>query len=217
MPEDDGIDVLPPLRTVLAVVLAAAVAVVAASARADTQPPNKFNAHGITFSYPADWLEFPVNYQVQIGKPLWIDSIGPPPQAPQPPANGSPPPPTSQPPSPSPNLVTIAAFQVSVAITKKNIGRYKKYFAVTVNQLAASLHGQVQSGPKRVNLTSLPGYAFQITAQLADGTILENHLVFAFKQKTEYFINCQHPQNDPLAPEINSGCDQIMRSFRPTK
>jgi len=216
VPEDDGIDVLPPLRTVLAVVLAAAVAVVAASARADNQPPNKFNAHGITFSYPASWVELPVSYEIQIGKHLWIDSIGPPPQAPQPPTNGSPPP-SSEPASPRPNLVTLAASHVSVAITKKNIGRYKKYFAATIRQLAASLHGQVQSGPTRVNLASLPGYAFQLTAQLADGTILENHLVFAFKQKTEYFINCQHPQNDPLAPEINSGCDQIMRSFRPTK
>ncbi|MFY9579017.1 MAG: hypothetical protein WAQ33_06810 [Gaiellaceae bacterium] len=216
MPKDDGIDVLPSLRRSLAVVLAAAVAVVAASARADNQPSNKFNAHGVTFSYPASWLEFPVSYEIQIGKPLWIASIGPPPQAPQPPANGSPPP-SSQPASPSPNLVTLAAFHVSVAITKKNIGRYKKYFAVTVRQLAASLHGQLQSGPTRVNLASLPGYGFQITAQRGDGTILENHLVFAFKQKIEYFINCQHPQDDPLAPEIDSGCDQILRSFRPTK
>src|SRR2546429_6014089 len=104
-----GIDVLPPIRTRLAVVVAAAVAVVAASARADNQPPNKFNAHGVTFSYPANWLELPVSYKIEIGKHLWIDSIGPPPQAPQPPpTTGSPPPPSSQPASPSPNVVTLA-------------------------------------------------------------------------------------------------------------
>jgi hypothetical protein len=83
--------------------------------------------------------------------------------------------------------------------------------------LSVFLHGQVESGPARVNLGNLPGYAFRLTARRADGTMLENRMVFAFKQKTEYFVNCEHPQNDSLAPEIESGCGQIMKSFRLAK
>jgi hypothetical protein len=207
--------VLPPLPTRAALVLAVFVAAIAASARADTPPPLIFDAHGVTFTYPSDWVELPVTYDVQTGTPLWIDSLGPIP--PLTPPSGSPPAPGSQPTAPSTNLVTLAGYHVGLALTKKNIGRYKQYFAASVAQLAAAAHGQVQSGPTRVTLAGLPGYAFQITVQRPDGSMLQNRLVFAFRRKTEYFVNCQHPPNDPLAAEIDSGCTQIMQSFRLSK
>jgi hypothetical protein len=208
--------VQPPLRTV-SVLVALAVAVFVGAARADTPPPPAtYNAHGVTFTYPGSWMELPVTYKVMIGTPLWLDSIGPAPTLP-PPTTGPPPPSGSQPAPTALNVVTLAAYHLPVVLTKKNIGRYKKYFGASFAQMAAAVHGQVESGPTRVNVGKLPGYGFRLSAPAADGTPLEDRVVFAFKQKTEYFFSCQHPQTDPLAAEVESGCDQIMQSFRPTK
>jgi hypothetical protein len=206
--------VLPPIRLAV-VIFAACLAIFVGAARADTPAPATFNAHGVTFTYPGDWIELPVTYQVMIGTPLWLESLGPAPSLP--PTTGTPPPSGTQPTPTALNIATLAAYHVGVALTKKNIGRYKKYFAASFAQMVAEVHGQVESGPTRVNVGKLPGYGFRFSAPAPDGTALEDHVVFVFKQKTEYFFACQHPQDDASAAEIESGCDQIMQSFRLTK
>ena len=122
--------------------------------------------------------------------------------------------PTPQPTATHLALVTLAAYHISVAITPRNIGRFKRNIAATVAQIAAQTHGQVESGPIRVNLARLPGYRFRLTVQLTDGTTIQTRIVFVFRKKTEYFLNCEYPQNDPSAAEIESGCDQVTQSFR---
>ena len=49
---------------------------------------------------------------------------------------------------------------------------------------------------------------------LFHGCGANSRIVFLFRKKTEYFFNCEYPQNDPLAAEIETGCDQVMQSFR---
>ena len=44
-----------------------------------------------------------------------------------------------------------------------------------------------------------------------------SRLVLVFNKRTEYFLNCQHVKDGPLAAEIEGGCDQLIRSFRLTK
>jgi len=209
---------LPPLAKRTAALISATIfAVVTAAARADDQPPNTFKGHGLTFSYPGSWIEIPATFETQIGTPLWTESIGPVPQVTPPaPADPSQPQPTPTPQSPATHLalVTLAAYHISVAITPRNIGRFKRNIAATVAQIAAQTHGQVESGPIRVNLARLPGYRFRLTVQLTDGTTIQSRIVFVFRKKTEYFFNCEYPQNDPQAAEIESGCDQVMQSFR---
>lgn len=211
---------MPPLAQRIAAALSATLCLVATTtARADDQPPNTFSGHGITFSYPGSWIEIPATFEVQVGTPLWTESVGPVPQVPTPaPPQPTPTPtPTPTPPPPAaahPDLVTVAAYHVSVALTKKNIGRYKPYIAAAVTQLVAQAHGQVLSGPMRVNVARLPGYSFQVTIQMSDGTMIASRIVFIFRKKTEYFLNCEYPQNDPLGPEIDAGCTQVMQSFR---
>jgi hypothetical protein len=60
----------------------------------------------------------------------------------------------------------------------------------------------------------LPGYRFQITATFADGTSIRSRLIYAFRKRTEYFLDCQSRDGDPLAAETEAGCDQITHSFR---
>ena len=207
---------MPPLaKRTAALLFAALFAAVTAAARASDQPPNTFKGHGVSFRYPNSWIEIPATFETQIGTPLWTESIGPAPQPTPPPDPSQPlPSPTPQPLAAHPALVTLAAFHISIALTPKNIGRYKQYIAATVAQIAAQTHDQVQSGPIRVNLARLPGYRFRLTVQLTDGTTIQSRIVFLFRKKTEYFLNCEYPQNDPVAAEIETGCDQITQSFR---
>jgi len=114
-------------------------------------------------------------------------------------------------------MATLAAYHISVAISPKNIARYKQPIAAAAAQLAAQLHGRVESGPVRVNIGRLPGYRFQLVATLSDGTVFRGRVVYIFKKQTEYFLNCQHTQEDPNSADIETGCSLIMRSFRLTR
>jgi hypothetical protein len=205
--------VKPPRFAALAA--AAVIGLVAASARADDLP-GAFGGHGVSFTYPESWLHSPGTFQVQSGTVLWTEFFGPAQAPTAPPSDPSQPAPST--PSPATDLqrdvVAVAAYRTTVSITKRNLPRYRRLINLFVSQLTAQAHGQVLSGPIRTAMGGLPGYRFQITALLTDGTTVESRLVLVFKKRTEYFLNCQHVQNGPFAQEIESGCDQVMSSFR---
>lgn len=207
----DSSSVVPPLAKRIATILSATVFLaIAGGARADDQTPKTFTGHGVSFSYPGSWIEIPATFEFQMGSALWTESVGPVPPVPAPQAQ-----PAATPPATThPDLVTLASYHISVALTRKNIGRYKQYIAASVAQFVAQAHGQVLAGPVGVTMARLPGYAFQVIVQTSDGTLITSRIVFVFRKKTEYFLNCEYPQNDPLGGEIDSGCDQIMQSFR---
>jgi hypothetical protein len=197
---------------------AAVISLVATVARADDLP-GQFGGHGVTFSYPQSWTHEPGTFQVQAGNALWTEFFGPvpapttpPPADPSQPAPS--PPPTDPPTAPQQDLIAVASYRTNVSITKKNLPRYRPLIKLFVQQLTLQAHGQVLSGPTRVTMARLPGYRFQITALLQDGTTIESRLVLVFKKRTEYFLNCQHVQDGPLAAEVEAGCDQVMSSFR---
>jgi len=207
---------LPPLvKRAAALLFVTLFAVVAATARAADPAPKTFKGHGLSFKYPGSWSEVPATVVAQVGRALWTESIGPEPTLPDP----SQPQPT---PGPQPDaghrpMATLAAYHISVAISPKNIARYKQPIAAAAAQLAAQLHGRVESGPVRVNIGRLPGYRFQLVATLSDGTVFRGRVVYIFKKQTEYFLNCQHTQEDPNSADIETGCSLIMRSFRLAK
>ncbi len=196
----------------VALLAAVLVAVCAASARADAVP-GSYSGHGISFSYPSDWLNLPATIEVQQGTPLWTESFAPIPQAPAP-APGSPTPPATQPSAPmSTDLVIIAAYHLPFSITKKNIARYRNLVRVSTQVLLAQAGGQLVSGPTRISMGKLPGYRVDATATFAN-TAVDNRLVFGFRGHSEYFLNCENTHGGPLTAEIQSGCDQIMHTFR---
>ncbi len=204
---------MPRVKRIVAVLAAALVAVAAASARAD-ELPGTFSGHGISFTYPAGWEHKLGALQYQVGSPLWAEFFAPPTplsSAPVDPANSGTP--SVTPPPLSYDVVILAAYHVSVSITKKNLPRYRSSIRAAVTQLVGQAHEQILAGPTRVALSKLPGYRFDTSVQMSDGTMLASRLVFVFRQKTEYFLNCQHVQDGPLATEIDSGCAQVMQSF----
>lgn len=195
----------------------AVITLAAATARADDLP-GAYSDHGVSFSYPTAWLHVPGDFQVQSGSELWSEFFGPAPAPTPPPATD---PAQPQPPAPAtplvlPDVVAVAAYRTNVSITKKNLPRYKQAIQLLVTQLVTRANGKVLSGPVRLTMGGMPGYRFEATAALTDGTLTESRLVLVFRKKTEYFLNCQHVQNGPLTAEIEGGCDQLMHSFRVT-
>lgn len=198
--------VLPPIvRRIVVLSLPVLLALVAAAAHAAGQPPSTFKGHGVRFSYPGNWLELSGSVEAHVGNALWAESVGPTQTAPADP---------SQPTTTHRPLVTLASYRSPVSITAKNIGRYRAAIVGSVTQLVGQVHGRMESGPARVSMGRLPGYRFQITATLGDGVTIRSRLVYVFRRRTEYFLNCQYAQNDQLASETEAGCDQVMRSFR---
>jgi hypothetical protein len=199
----------------VALAAAAVIGLVAAAARAEDLP-GQFGGHGVTFSYPQSWLHEPGTFQFQAGNARWTEFFAPVPAATTPPADPSQPapPPTLPPTGPQNDLIAVASYRTNVSITKKNLARYRPLIKLFVQQLTTQAHGRLLSGPARTTMARLPGYRFQITAVLQDGTTVESRLVLVFKKRTEYFLNCQHVQDGPLAAEVEAGCDQVMSSFR---
>jgi hypothetical protein len=204
-----------------AFVAAVLVAAVAATARAEDLP-GSYSAHGVSFTYPATWWHVPASFRVQIGTPLWTEFFAPPPVVPPPPPPdpNQPPPAEPSPPPPPPtadqftDIVGISAYRLSLAITKKNLPRYKRLIQMTVLQLALRSGGQLLSSGTRVTMGGLPGYSFDVAVPSTGGATLQSHLVMVFKQKIEYFVNCQHLADGPLAAEVTAGCTQLTKTFR---
>jgi hypothetical protein len=196
-----------PRLTRLAVLVAAAlVAVGAASARAD-DVPGSFVGHGVTFSYPTAWLHVPASFEKQVGAPLWMESFGPIPVP-----NGDPSQPAQT--GPLPDLVTVASYRLRISVTKKTLPRLRPAIQALASSLALEAGGKLLGPAQRTRVGKFPAYRMDATATLQDATVVQSRLVFAFNRRTEYFLNCQHVQDGPLSDEIESGCDQVMQSFR---
>jgi len=210
-------------KRIVAAFAATAAALVTMVARADDLP-GAYGGHGVSFSYPTTWLHGPGQFEVTAGTPLWQEFFAPAtapvtPTPPSPPTDPSQPPPQPQPQPQTVqrDLVAVAAFHTNIAITKKLLPRLKPVLAVMVSRLAAQTGGALLRGPQRVTIGGMAGYRFQTTSKLDPATTTESRLVFVFKGRMEYFLNCQHVQNGTYATEIEGGCDQVMKSFRLTK
>jgi hypothetical protein len=200
-----------------ALAAAALIAGTAASARADEAPPAVFGAHGVTFSYPLAWQHIEGKFSIQVGRPLWSEFFAPPAPAVPPPDPAQPPPagttPTEEP-APIYDLVAVSAFRLPFAVPKKMVPRLKASIQAAVARLAQQGGGSLQRPGRRVVLGGLPGFRFEITMAGNNGETLASRIVVVFRQKLEYFFNCQTLQGGALAAEISSGCDQVTRSFR---
>jgi hypothetical protein len=157
-----------------------------------------YQGHGVSFEYPAGWQEAS---KVNVGAgvdpdELWRAGVG----------VGSGPREVS--------VVMIQAYRLGAPVTAENLAEIKPEAATAVRQLfEQQLSGAMQAGPEELTVGGLPGLRFRGTA-IAEGTPVENTLVFVFDHTTQYFLNCQHTRDK--AAEIQRGCDQILRTFKVT-
>jgi hypothetical protein len=183
------------MRRLVPTLLAAAA--FAASGALGASGDATYRGHGVSFRYPSSWyLTHRVGATAETGTALWSQWLGP-----------------TQ--SLSVDLVIVAAYHTSVAITPATVQRYRAAVAGSVRQLAASSRGRVVSGPAIIRMGGLPGYRFRMAAIAPDGSPVSSRLVLAWKGHTEYFLNCQHSVLGARRASVEGACDRIVASFRP--
>ena len=150
-----------------------------------------FSAHGFSFNYPGQWRPLArVTNSATSGTALTSDAVG---------IDGS-------------DLVQVATYRLNVAVTPDNFSDVRDAFDQVIQQTVSQANGSVLKGATEIQVGGLRGLRYQITAANAAGVQTESRIVLAFRGMTEYFLNCQHVAVH--ATEIESGCDQIVQSFK---
>jgi hypothetical protein len=147
-----------------------------------------YRAHGVSFDYPAGWLEG--SAPVTSGSaPLWATALGRGPAA----------------------WIDIRASRTGLArpVTAANIGAITPAAERAVRRLLA-----IQAGPERITMGGMPGLRFRgETTQQRVST--EITLVIAFNGTTQYELACGHTQ--ATAREVTRACAQVIRTFKLSK
>lgn len=152
-----------------------------------------FEANGVFFSYPRDWKELSLEgFSAAIGSQLWGESAG----------------------IDKVNLVSVAAYPISVPITRKNIEEQKGPLKRQLVALFEQAGGSMKSGPEDTEMGGLPAIRFEGTLRSSNGTPVTSRLILAFDGLTEYFVNCQFEPSGEA--DVLAGCDRIVESFRLT-
>lgn len=175
------------LASSLVLVLAASVVYVAVSDEGD----KTYRAHGVSFDYPAGWGEGRFQTLASSrggGNELWSTAVG----------------------LGEIDIVSVTAYRLNISVTAQNLDSVMPELASLVQQLAEQLVGAVQGGPEQLTVAGLPGARFRITGTM-QGAAIQETLVFAFDDTTEYYLNCQHTAEK--TEEIERGCQQIVRTF----
>ena len=111
------------------------------------------------------------------------------------------------------NNVELQAYRLSQSIDRGNIAQSQEEVLAVAQQLAETLSGTVADGPRRIEMGGLPGFSIRIEGRYAGQPLTLEGVVLA-RGTTQYFLECQYTPDH--AGEIRSGCEQVMRTFRPT-
>jgi uncharacterized RDD family membrane protein YckC len=178
------------VASALVLVLAGSVVYVAASDEDDGA--QTYRGHGVSFDYPAGGGQGRLQTLASArggGNELWSTAVG----------------------LGEIDIVSVTAYRLNISVTAQNLDSVMPELASIVQQLAEQLGGAVQGGPEQLTVAGLPGARFRITGTM-QGAAIQNTLVFAFDDTTEYSLNCQHTAEK--AEEIERGCEQILRTFK---
>jgi uncharacterized RDD family membrane protein YckC len=111
------------------------------------------------------------------------------------------------------NNVELQAYRLNQSIDRGNIAQSQQEVSAVATQLAEALSGTVVDGPRRIEMGGLPGFSIRIEGQYG-GQLLTVEGLFLARGTTQYFLECQYTPDH--AGEIRPGCEQVMRTFRPT-
>jgi uncharacterized RDD family membrane protein YckC len=153
--------------------------------------PGHFQAHGVSFRYPASWHQG--TPQVRITRDqqnvLWSTAVGPD-QA---------------------DSILVEAYRLNIPITAANIQQAAPSVSSATQGLFRQARGTLQAGPEPITMAGLPALRFQGTLPQSGHTI-QSTIIFAFDGRTEYFINCHTVAAH--ATEMNRGCAQVVHTFQ---
>jgi uncharacterized RDD family membrane protein YckC len=170
----------------LAVVWLAAVGV--SVYRVNSPQPHTYRAHGVSFEYPIGW-------DVQSHEPaatagtapkLWTIAVGP---------------------GTERDMITVETYRVN----PQNLDAFTRELEGTLRQLFSQTGGALQAGPEKITMAGQPAARFRGTSTV-NGSQVESTLVFAFRDTTEYEVNCQH--SVARTAEVERACNHVVRSFQ---
>ncbi|MDO8631630.1 MAG: hypothetical protein Q7R41_14180 [Phycisphaerales bacterium] len=106
--------------------------------------------------------------------------------------------------------VTITQYKLRKTLPAGVNGNQREVDRV-VARLTAQAKGTA-SESKAVSYGGIPGYEYVVEYEAADKTVLRNMLVFLFKGKDEFQVNCQSsPKN---REELEKGCKQVLDTLK---
>jgi uncharacterized RDD family membrane protein YckC len=111
------------------------------------------------------------------------------------------------------NNVELQAYRLNQSIDRGNIAQSQQEVSAVAERLAETLSGTVADGPRRIEMGGLPGFSIRIEGRYGGQPLTLEGVVLA-RGTTQYFLECQFTPDH--ASEIRSGCEQVMRTFRPT-
>ena len=151
-----------------------------------------YRAHGVSFAYPAGWLqESPSSsFSVKSGPSLWSAAFGPGTEA---------------------DVIMVNAYRIPIPVGAGDLAAVSTQVEPQVRRLFEAGGGALQAGPQQMTMGRLPGLRFQGTGVLRDGTFIDSTLVYAFDGTTEYHLDCQDTQAG--AGEVQAACRQLIRTF----
>jgi hypothetical protein len=152
--------------------------------------PLTYSSNGVTFEYPADLIDVTsqekFNAQTKNTGKAWGVDLGF---------------------SDLVNVVDISAY-ANTGVTPANLAAHKTEITNTMTNL---LPNGTVTGPVDTRMGGLPGFEFDATDTLPDGTPYTSVFVLVFNDTLEYFVNCQSTTTH--SAEIAAGCAEIRSTF----
>jgi hypothetical protein len=111
------------------------------------------------------------------------------------------------------NNVELQAYRLNQPIDRDTLVQLQTEVSAAANQLAEALSGTVIDGPRPIEMGELPGFSIRIEGRYGEQPLTLVG-VFLARGTTQYFLECQFTPDH--ANEIQLGCKQVMRTFRPT-
>lgn len=153
--------------------------------------PQTYASNGVTFDYPADLIDVTsqvsFNAQTQATNQVWSVDLG------------------------FANLVDIVDITAydKTGVTPANLVDHKTEITNSITGLFVAT--ATVNGPIDTTMGGLPGYEFDASDTLGDGTPYTSVLILVFSDSLEYFVNCQ--STAAYSAEIAAGCDEIRSTF----
>jgi len=174
--------ILGPAAVAVGAALAASPALTAATT---------FSRHGVTFQYPAGWtVKNGLRARASAGKPLSTDIVG----------------------LDDVNLIEVQRYRLNRAVPASALPQLESELTAVVRGLAARSRGRMTAGPTRTRLGTIPGLAYRVAVLNTKDVPVTSRLVFGFRGRGEYLVNCQHAAG--RAGAVERACALAIRTFR---
>ena len=151
-----------------------------------------YQAHGVSFAYPAALHAGTLTGTVGNGPQLWAASLA----------------------LDAEDWIGIGADRLSAPVTAARLAAFTPAADNAAGRFFRQVGGVVQAGPQQITVGGLPALQFR-GALTFRGIALKVTLAFAFDGTTQYFLYCAYTRAG--AGQMERACGQVMRTFKVSK